>query len=103
MKLPATVLTVRRLPDKQLIHAKMIKDKEEMCCLVYSSDLVSEVELDSWLWDHFGPDWTKNNLALGIKERYEKDGNFFIHWKAHNLPSIGRIQVEVEQVEVEIS
>lgn len=103
MKISAMVLTVRSLPDEVLRHAKVIKDLDEMCCVVYSSDLVSEEQLVTWILDYYGPDWAQNDLACGIWGRYKRDGNFFLHRRAGKLPCIGQQQVLVENVELELS
>ena len=102
MRLKINLLVVRDKHSDKIIFARPITDKNTLCCVNYTSDLLTLKELDEWLLEKFGEDWLENTVALGIHDRFFRLEKMFLHWKAGDLPSIGRQQVVTEIIEIDV-
>jgi len=103
MILKINLLVVRDKHSDEVVFARPITDKNTLCCVNYTSDLLTLKELDEWLLEKFGDDWREETVPLGIHDRFSRLGKMFLHWRAGELPSIGRQSVTFEVVEVDVS
>jgi len=102
MKVNAEFVVMRNTITNEVIDAKSISDMYDEIGLEYPAELFSKEELENELIRIWGKDRYIINGAHYLQQ-YVNDGYVRFQYEAKDLPSIGKIKVSCETMEVEIN